>query len=65
MQGTVSRFDDDGSGEAVLDSGRRVPFDAAAVAASGLDTAVRCGLSNVALNVIEFARSAVSRTTIT
>ena len=35
------------------------------VAASGLDTVVRCGLSKVAENVIELARSAVSRTTIT
>ncbi len=36
MQGTVANFNEDGSGEVVLDSGRRVAFDAAAFAASGL-----------------------------
>jgi len=41
MQGTVSNFNEDTSGEVVLDSppelsGRRVPFDAAAFAVSGL-----------------------------
>ncbi|MFB9662171.1 hypothetical protein ACFQS3_05560 [Glycomyces mayteni] len=41
MQGTVSIFNEDTSGEAVLDSppelsGRRVSFDAAAFAVSGL-----------------------------
>ncbi|HEX2142932.1 MAG TPA: cold-shock protein [Glycomyces sp.] len=41
MQGTVSIFNEDTSGEVVLDSpptdaGRRVPFDAAAFAVSGL-----------------------------
>ncbi|GAA2303183.1 hypothetical protein GCM10009853_069970 [Glycomyces scopariae] len=36
MQGTVSHFNEDASGEAVLDSGRRVGFDAAAFAVSGL-----------------------------
>ncbi|MCH7231627.1 cold-shock protein [Glycomyces sp. L485] len=36
MQGTVASFNEDTSGEVVLDSGRRVPFDAAAFAASGL-----------------------------
>lgn len=36
MQGTVANFDEDASGEVVLDSGRRVRFDAAAFAASGL-----------------------------
>lgn len=40
MQGTVSNFNEDASGEVVLDSppeqaGRRVAFDAAAFAASG------------------------------
>ncbi len=37
----------------------------AIVAPSGLDTVVRCGLSNVAVKVMELARSAVSRSTIT
>jgi hypothetical protein len=37
----------------------------AIVAASGLDTVVRCGLSNVAVNETAPARSAVNRTTIT
>ena len=36
MQGTVSNFNEDTSGEAVLDNGRRVAFDAAAFAVSGL-----------------------------
>lgn len=41
MQGTVSNFSEDASGEVVLDSppeyaGRRVAFDAAAFAVSGL-----------------------------
>ncbi|MEU6858977.1 cold-shock protein [Glycomyces sp. NPDC046736] len=41
MQGTVSIFNEDASGEVVLDSpsessGRRVEFDAAAFAVSGL-----------------------------
>ncbi|NUQ89982.1 MULTISPECIES: cold-shock protein [Glycomyces] len=36
MQGTVSIFNEDASGEAVLDNGRRVAFDAAAFAVSGL-----------------------------
>jgi len=36
MQGTVSNFNEDTSGEVVLDNGRRVTFDAAAFAASGL-----------------------------
>ncbi|MDA1361589.1 cold-shock protein [Glycomyces luteolus] len=41
MQGTVSNFNEDTSGEVVLDSppelsGRRVAFDAAAFAVSGL-----------------------------
>lgn len=36
MQGTVSNFNEDTSGEVVLDNGRRVGFDAAAFAASGL-----------------------------
>lgn len=36
MQGTVANFNEDASGEVVLDSGRRVAFDAAAFAASGL-----------------------------
>lgn len=36
MQGTVSNFNEDTSGEVVLDNGRRVPFDAAAFAVSGL-----------------------------
>lgn len=40
MQGTVARFNEDASGEVVLDSateaGRRVAFDAAAFAVSGL-----------------------------
>ncbi|GAB3221886.1 hypothetical protein GCM10027447_08140 [Glycomyces halotolerans] len=36
MQGTVASFDEDASGEVVLDSGRRVAFDAAAFDASGL-----------------------------
>ncbi len=36
MQGTVAAFGEDASGEVVLDSGRRVRFDAAAFAASGL-----------------------------
>ncbi|RRS00206.1 cold-shock protein [Glycomyces terrestris] len=36
MQGTVSIFNEDTSGEVVLDSGRRVGFDAAAFAVSGL-----------------------------
>jgi cold shock CspA family protein len=36
MQGTVSIFNEDTSGEVVLDNGRRVPFDAAAFAVSGL-----------------------------
>jgi len=36
MQGTISNFNEDTSGEVVLDNGRRVPFDAAAFAASGL-----------------------------
>jgi len=36
MQGTVSNFNKDTSGEVVLDSGRRVAFDAAAFAVSGL-----------------------------
>ncbi|WP_100446571.1 cold-shock protein [Glycomyces xiaoerkulensis] len=36
MQGTVASFNEDASGEAVLDTGRRVAFDAAAFAASGL-----------------------------
>ncbi|WP_240192551.1 cold-shock protein [Glycomyces sp. YM15] len=41
MQGTVSNFNEDTSGEVVLDSppelsGRRVGFDAAAFAVSGL-----------------------------
>ncbi|THV39792.1 cold-shock protein [Glycomyces buryatensis] len=36
MQGTVANFREDTSGEVVLDSGRRVPFDAAAFAESGL-----------------------------
>lgn len=35
MQGTVSNFNEDTSGEVVLDNGRRVAFDAAAFAASG------------------------------
>ncbi|WP_091030661.1 hypothetical protein [Glycomyces harbinensis] len=35
MQGTVSNFHEDTSGEVVLDNGRRVPFDAAAFAVSG------------------------------
>jgi hypothetical protein len=37
----------------------------AVVAPSGLDVAVRCGLSKAALKVSAFARSTVSRTTIT
>ncbi|GIF74485.1 hypothetical protein Asi02nite_40030 [Asanoa siamensis] len=37
----------------------------ATVALSGLDTVVRCGLSNRAENVMAPDRSAVSRTTIT
>jgi hypothetical protein len=37
----------------------------AIVAESGLETVVRCGLSNVALKPIELARSAVRRMTIT
>ena len=37
----------------------------AIVAASGLDTVVRCGLPNVAVKVIGPARSAVNRITIT
>lgn len=36
MQGTVSNFNEDTSGEVVLDNGRRVAFDAAAFAVSGL-----------------------------
>jgi hypothetical protein len=36
MQGTVSIFTEDTSGEVVLDRGRRVGFDAAAFAVSGL-----------------------------
>jgi hypothetical protein len=41
MQGTVSNFNEDTSGEVVLDSpselsGRRIAFDAAAFAVSGL-----------------------------
>ncbi|MCC3765549.1 cold-shock protein [Glycomyces sp. TRM65418] len=36
MQGTVSNFNEDTSGEVVLDTGRRVAFDAAAFAVSGL-----------------------------
>ncbi|MFG3339668.1 hypothetical protein [Glycomyces sp. NPDC048151] len=36
MQGTVSIFNEDASGEAVLDNGRRVAFDAAAFNVSGL-----------------------------
>ncbi|GAB3999574.1 hypothetical protein GCM10029992_28740 [Glycomyces albus] len=36
MQGTVKSFNEDASGEVVLDTGRRVPFDAAAFDASGL-----------------------------
>lgn len=36
MQGTVKSFNEDSSGEVVLDTGRRVPFDAAAFGASGL-----------------------------
>jgi hypothetical protein len=36
LQGTVARFNEDASGEVVLDSGRRVAFDAAAFAVSGL-----------------------------
>ncbi|WP_026929473.1 hypothetical protein [Glycomyces tenuis] len=36
MQGTVASFNEDASGEVVLDSGRRVAFDAAAFAVSGL-----------------------------
>jgi cold shock CspA family protein len=36
MQGTVSNFNEDTSGEVVLDNGRRVGFDAAAFAVSGL-----------------------------
>ncbi|GAA2163100.1 MULTISPECIES: cold-shock protein [Glycomyces] len=36
MQGTISNFNEDTSGEVVLDNGRRVPFDAAAFAVSGL-----------------------------
>jgi hypothetical protein len=36
MQGTISKFNEDTSGEVVLDNGRRVPFDAAAFAVSGL-----------------------------
>ncbi|GAB3644922.1 hypothetical protein [Glycomyces tarimensis] len=36
MQGTVANFNEDTSGEVVLDSGRRVAFDAAAFAVSGL-----------------------------
>jgi hypothetical protein len=36
MQGTVSNFNEDTSGEVVLDNGRRVPFDAAAFTVSGL-----------------------------
>jgi hypothetical protein len=36
MQGTVSNFNEDTSGEVVLDNGRRVPFDAAAFAVSDL-----------------------------
>jgi len=36
LQGTVAAFGEDASGEVVLDSGRRVRFDAAAFAASGL-----------------------------
>ena len=35
MQGTVSNFNEDTSGEVVLDNGRRVAFDAAAFAVSG------------------------------
>jgi hypothetical protein len=36
MQGTVSNFNEDTSGEVVLDNGRRVAFDAAAFGVSGL-----------------------------
>jgi cold shock CspA family protein len=36
LQGTVASFNEDASGEVVLDSGRRVSFDAAAFEASGL-----------------------------
>lgn len=36
MQGTVSNFNEDTSGEVVLDNGRRVAFDTAAFAVSGL-----------------------------
>lgn len=35
MQGTVASFNEDGSGEVVLDSGRRAAFDATAFAVSG------------------------------
>lgn len=36
MQGTVASFNEDTSGEVVLDTGRRIAFEAAAFAASGL-----------------------------
>ena len=57
------REEPDRAGDAL--PGRRRRRRAPTVVPSGLDIVVRCGLSNVAENVIEPARSAVRRMAIT